>query len=96
MSIFEYDKEKHLNQEREAAYQKGKSDGYEIGITVGIELKLFLQVCKKLAKGNTAAQIADALEGAEDVIHALCEKATAYAPEYDERKIIEDWRSAHL
>ncbi|MDE7282899.1 MAG: hypothetical protein K2N85_04875 [Lachnospiraceae bacterium] len=90
MSIFEYDEEKHLKQERESAYRKGKNDGLE----AGFELKLFIQVCKKLAKGNTEVQIAKSLEEPEAVIHTLCEKAAAYAPEYDEKKITEDWRSA--
>lgn len=91
VSIFEYDEEKHLNQEREAAYRKGKSDG----LKVGIELKLFLQVCKKLSKGKTAVDIVQELEEPEDVIYTLCEKAAAYAPEYNEKKIMEDWRSTH-
>ena len=95
MSIFEYDEEKHLKQEREAAYRKGKNDGLEAGIIEGIELKLFLQVCKKLAKGKTETQIAEELEEPETVIHTLCEKAAVYAPEYDEKKITEDWRSTH-
>ena len=39
MSIFEYDEEKHLNKEREAAYQKGKYEGHEAGLKEG-ELSL--------------------------------------------------------
>ena len=85
VSIFEYDEEKHMRSEREA--------GIEEGIQQGIELKLFLLVCKKLAKGNTATDIAEALEEPEDVIHTLCEKAAVYAPEYDEKIIREDWYS---
>ena len=79
MSIFEYDEEKHMRSEREE------------GIRQGIKLKLFLLICKKLAKGNTAAEIAEALEEPEDVIHTLCEKAAVYAPEFDKKKIREDW-----
>ena len=86
-SIFEYDEEKHMRSGREA----GIEEGIERGIQQGIELKLFLIVCKKLAKGNTAADIAKSLEEPEDVIHTLCEKAAVYAPEYDEKKIKEDW-----
>ena len=69
---------------------------YAEGIEEGIELKLFLLVCKKLAKGKTASEIAEALEEPEDVIQALCEKAMAYVPEFDEKKIREDWCSGHL
>ena len=65
----------------------------EEGIEEGIELKQFLLVCKKMAKGKTIAEIADALEEPEDVIKALCEKAAVYAPAYDEGRIKENWRS---
>lgn len=37
VSIFEYDEEKHLNQEREAAYRKGKHEGHEAGLEEGRE-----------------------------------------------------------
>ena len=59
---------------------------YEEGIERGIELNLFLLVCKKLAKGKTAREIAEALEEPEDVIQALCEKAVSYAPEFEREK----------
>ncbi|MDE6608080.1 MAG: hypothetical protein K2K54_10050 [Lachnospiraceae bacterium] len=78
------------------AYATGKEDGIEEGIKEGIGLKLFLQVCKKLAKGKNTSEIAEALEEPEDVIQELCEKAALYAPEYDEEKIREDWHSTHL
>lgn len=67
--------------------------GKEEGIEEGIELKQFLLVCKKLAKGKSVEEIADALEESEDVIQVLCEKAAMYAPEYDEEKIRESWHS---
>lgn len=68
---------------------------YEEGIEQGIELKLLLLVCKKLAKGKSMTEIADVLEEPEDEIRSLCEKAALYAPEYDEVKIKEDWRRTH-
>ena len=92
VSIFEYDGEKHMRSERKA----GIEEGIERGIQQGIELKLFLLVCKKLAKGKTALEIAEALEESEDVIHTLFEKAAAYAPEYDEKKIREDWYGRNI
>ncbi|MDE6713497.1 MAG: hypothetical protein K2K20_07145 [Lachnospiraceae bacterium] len=88
MSIFEYDEEKHLRNERE--------EGIRLGIKQGIELKLFLLVCKKLAKGKTAVEIAEDLEEQEDVIQVMCEKAAVYAPEFDEKRIREDWHSRQL
>lgn len=88
VSIFEYNEEKHLRNERE--------DGIRLGIDQGIELNRFLLVCKKLAKGKTAAEITEMLEEPEDVIQALCKKAAVYAPEFDEKKIREDWHSGKL
>lgn len=37
VSIFEYDEEKHINKEREAAYRKGKCEGHEAGLKEGRE-----------------------------------------------------------
>ena len=36
MSIFEYDQEKHMRQEREAAWEHGHAAGIEEGRTAGI------------------------------------------------------------
>lgn len=95
VSIFEYDEEKHMRSEREEGIRQGIEQGIEQGkeqgIEQGIELKLFLLVCKKLAKGNTEAEIAEVLEEPEDVIHTLCERAAVYSPDFDEKKIREDW-----
>ena len=66
---------------------------YEEGIEEGMELNLLLLVCRKLAKGKTIQEIAELLEEPEDVIQALCVRAEEYAPEYDEKKIRESWRS---
>jgi len=77
-------------------YATGMEEGIEQGIEQGAELKLCLLVCRKLAKGKTIPEIAEALDEPEDVIQALCEKAEVYAPEYDEEKIKENWRSAHV
>ena len=100
MSIFDYDEEKHLRNEREEGIRLGIEQGIEQGIKQGIEqgieLNRFLLVCKKLAKGKTAVEIAEMLEEPEDVIQTLCEKAAVYAPEFDEKRIREDWRSGRL
>ena len=77
----------------EEGHKEGLKEGLKAGIEEGLQLKQFLLVCKKLAKGKTIAEIADALEEPEDVVQALCEKAAAYAPEYDEGRIRKNWRS---
>ena len=64
---------------------------YEEGIEMGSKLSLFLLVCRKLAKGKTIPEIAEALEEPEEVIQELCEKAIEYSPEYNEEKIWKDW-----
>ncbi len=62
VSIYEYDEERHLRQEREAAWEEGKED------------TLIEMIRKKLKKGNSIAEIADALELDEDEIRRLMEK----------------------
>lgn len=54
MSIYEYDQEKHIRQEREAAW--------EDGLAVGKQVSKKELIQKKLAKGRTIDEIADALE----------------------------------
>ena len=66
MSIFEYDQEKHMCQEREAAWE----DGYLAGIEDGLKS----QIEKKLAKGKTLTEIADELEETEERIRELTDK----------------------
>lgn len=59
MSIFEYDQEKHMRQEREAAWQAGQ------------EKLLENMIRKKLVKGKDPAEIAEDLEETEDHIREL-------------------------
>ena len=55
VSIYEYDQEKHIRQEREEAWEN----------------KLKNQIQKKLAKGKSVSEIAEALEEEEDTIQRL-------------------------
>ncbi len=59
VSIYEYDQEKHLRQEREAAWEEGE------------ERKLKEQIQKKLSKGKSVPEIAEALEEEEGEIQRL-------------------------
>ena len=56
VSIYEYDQEKHIRQEREAPWEEGR------------EALLKEQIQKKLAKGYSIPDIADALEEEESLI----------------------------
>ena len=62
----------------------------ERGIERGIELNLIQLVLKKMKKSCTVAQIAEALEESEEKICRIVEIAQKYAPEYDERKILDE------
>ena len=86
MSIFEYDQEKHMRQEREAAWKEGRRSGLEegrrsgleegkrFGLAAGEEQLLTLQIRKKLEKGKDVAVIAAELEETEERIRKLIEK----------------------
>ena len=63
MSIYEYDQEKHIRREREEAWEAGERKGEEN--------KLKNQIKKKLAKGKSVSEIAEALEEEEDTIQRL-------------------------
>ena len=70
VSIFEYDQEKHIRQEREQAWEEGR----EAGIAEGKAAGLTELIQKKLRKGKTVAQIADELEEEQAVIEELIKR----------------------
>ena len=94
MSIYEYDQEKHIRQEREEAWEAGEKAGWEAGREAGWEAgrevgektgreageragqinKLQELIRKKLAKGKTIPEIAEALEEEEDTIRRMVEE----------------------
>ena len=78
MSIFEYDQEKHMRQEREEAWTEGHSAGLEEGVEKGIargeEQMLMTQIRKKLSKGKNASVIAEELEETEERVRKLIDK----------------------
>ena len=73
MSIFEYDQEKHMRQDREAAWkagmeegmrsgiEKGRRSGIKEGISQGKEELLKTLIQRKLAKNKSIAEIAEEL-----------------------------------
>ena len=62
MSIYEYDQEIHMRQEREASWEEGRES----------LLKELIQ--KKLAKGYSIPDIAEALEEEETLISKLIQE----------------------
>lgn len=71
VSIYEYDQEKHIRQEREEAWEAGREAGEKAGVRKGEENKLMELIRKKLAKGKSVSEIAEALEEEEDTIQRL-------------------------
>ena len=78
MSIFEYDQETHMKQEREESRELGRL------------MTLTKQTIKKLKKGLTAEDIADILEEDVDEIKKICKVAGKYAPDYDVDQICDE------
>ena len=74
VSIYEYDQEKHIRQEREEAWEAGEKAGREAGEKAGRTDHLRELIRKKLAKGKTIPEIAEALEEEEDVIRRLVDE----------------------
>lgn len=67
MSIFEYDQEKYIKQEREEAWEEGRKEGKKAG-----ERDMLLKLAeKKLRKGKTIAEIAEELEESEKTIKEI-------------------------
>ena len=67
VSIYEYDEERHIRQEREDAWE----DGRKAGLDEGGQAKLLELIQKKLAKGEKIPEIASDLEEEENVIKNL-------------------------
>lgn len=86
MSIFEYDQETHMKQEREESLAIGKAIGEKKG---HIETLTQLTV-GKLTKGSTVEGIIEALGADADEIREICEVASKYAPDYDVDQICEE------
>ena len=78
MSIFEYDEEEHMRQEREQFWNKGmregRRQGIQEGIQEGLEIGRIQLIQKKLEKGKSISQIAEELESTEEEILAAIEK----------------------
>ena len=72
-----------------AMENKGIKKGIEKGISKGMKKTLIGQICRKLRKGKTLAQIVDELDEDESKIKPIFDSAAAFAPDYDENRVIE-------
>lgn len=57
--------------------------------------RLISQICKKLKKGNTIEEIADALEERVDLIKEICDIAHSCYPNYDSEQVYLKWVESH-
>ena len=72
MSIFEYDQERHMQQEREAGIEKGR----RIGLAEGEAQLLRRLVQKNIARGMNIAEIAEVLDETEERIREIATEVT--------------------
>ena len=75
MTHLDYTWEKREQMIRKEEYEQGRSQ------------RLVEQVCRKLKKGKTPEEIADALEEPVENIQEICQIAEQYAPEYPVKEI---------
>lgn len=72
-----------MDDARKEERQLGREEGRQEGRQEGELIKLVQLVCKKIEKGKSVSEIADALEESEDTISRIVTIASQYAPEYD-------------
>ena len=77
----------HLDYTWEKREQMIRKEEFEDGMEQGRVQILTEQVCRKLKKGKTPEEIADALEEPVENIQKICRIAEQYAPEYPVEKV---------
>ncbi|MDO4321339.1 MAG: hypothetical protein Q4C61_02325 [Lachnospiraceae bacterium] len=96
VSIFEYNEELHMQQEREEAMEEGLQKGMQKGLQKGLQqgsvLMLISQIRKKLGKGFSVQEIADALEEEVPRIREICEVIDRY-PKAEDTEIYDLWEA---
>ena len=83
---------------REEGYAEGRAEGHSEGLeegraeghSEGDTGRLVNQICKKLKKGMSVAQIAEAVEEDEARVQEIVDVAQKYAPDYDVEKIMRE------
>ena len=68
--------------------QEGHAKGLAEGLAEGEMRTLVMQTCKKLAKNQSVAVIADALETDPETVRRISDAAASYAPEYNTDAIL--------
>ena len=103
--LTEYNEELHLKNVRECGYEEGYDNGYgngygngydngyDSGLDQGRRQKEVDLIIKKVRKGQSLKQIADALETSSDQLKEIYEAVVKAAPEYDLEKIREEMKT---
>lgn len=71
-------------EEKTYAREEGREEGQEI--------LLVEKICQKMRKGLTAEIISEHLEEDISLIHAICDIAGNFAPEYDKKQVYDAWK----
>ena len=90
MVLTEYNEELHLKNVQECGYEEGYDNGYDSGLDQGRKQKEVDLIIKKVRKGQSLEQIADALETSSDQLKEIYKAVVKAAPEYDLEKIKEE------
>ena len=67
-----------------------KEDGRKEGRKEGRDETIITLICKKLIKGKTIPEIAEAIEEPEEKVSEICKIASKYLPDYDINKIMSE------
>ena len=70
MSIYEYNEEKHMRQEREAGREEGRKTGIEEGIKEGQRKGRLEMICHALKNGAASEQLKELLGVTEEELEA--------------------------
>ena len=89
MSVYEYDEKLH----EKTMMEIGREEGLKEGLLEGRLATLISLTCRKLSSGKDPQMIAEELEIDKDLISQICKIAEAYAPDYDEKQILEQLKT---
>lgn len=70
MSIYEYNEEKHMRQEREAGREEGRKTGIEEGRKEGQRKGRLEMICHALKNGAASEQLKELLGATEEELEA--------------------------
>ena len=90
MSIYEYDRKKHLQFEREEGRLDGLEEGMEEGIKLGDTSRLIFQIQKKVKKDKALDVIADELESSVEEIKPIYDVVVKYPTDTDPKTVLGD------